>query len=97
MYEDFINGYLGVYNKPKIKQTLWQRIVYAIKKPITDNIWHPMKWKLINLTCLVKGHEFKLLFRPDFRKGRDTWFHFFCERCCVGVDITYTKKDKEAS
>jgi hypothetical protein len=104
---DFFDGYLEMYKKPKIKKTPWQKMVYAIKKPLHDNITSPMKWKLINLTCLVKGHNFKLMFKPDFRKNRKPWFHFWCDRCLVGVDITFknsppsqndtTQAQKEAS
>lgn len=97
MVEDFANGWLDLYNKPKMKKTFWQKVKRAIVKPVQDNILHPMRWRLINLTCLIKGHEFKMLFKPDFRKNRKTWFHYYCERCCTNVDITYTNKDKEAS
>ena len=90
--EDFLDGYLELYNKPKVKKSFWQKFVYAIKKPIHDNITRPMRWKLINLSCLLLGHKFKLLFRPDFRKNHDTNFHFFCERCCAGVNITFKKE-----
>ena len=95
--DDFLDGFLELHGKPKLKKTFWQRIVYTVKKPFYDNIVNPMKWKLINLTCLVKGHEFKLMFKPDFRKGRRVWFHYFCKRCCAHVDITYINEDKKAS
>ena len=91
--EDFLDGWLDVYKKPKIEKTLWQKIKYAIKKPIHDNIVHPMRWKLINLTCFVIGHDFKLLFKPDFRKNRKACFHFWCERCATSVTLTI--KDKK--
>ena len=97
LVDDFVDGYLDIYNKPKIKKTFWQRIIYVIKKSLYDNIFHPMKWKLINLTCFVKGHEFKMTFKPDFRKGRRVWFHYFCERCCTNVDITFINENKKAS
>ena len=89
--EDFIDGWLDVYKKPKIEKTLWQKIVYAIKKPLYDNITFPMRLRLINLTCFIKGHDFKLMFKPDLRKNRNPEFDFLCERCLTHVGLTIKK------
>jgi len=95
--EDFIDGWLGAYGKPKTKKTFWQNLKYAIRKPIEDNIVHPMRWKMINLTCLIKGHQFKLMFKPDFRKNRPHVFHFWCDRCITDCTLTILDKKNEAA
>jgi uncharacterized membrane protein YoaT (DUF817 family) len=78
-----------IYGRKPKKLSLKQRIIRLFTKAPYEHYMLGIRWQFINITCLLFGHKWKLLFKPDMRKGRLNNAHFHCTRCCRYIEVEH--------